>query len=485
MISGTPGAHRPFRFPVSMSSRYSIGLDYGTNSVRALIVNVANGAEVATAVWNYAHGTTGRDPVRATRTSRGSIRPTTSRARRSRSRRRSRPRKRSVRGLQAGPGHRHRRGHDRQHADAGGRSGPAARVPEAVRQEPGGDGLAVEGPHRRGRGRRDHRAGPRNAARSIWPSAAAPTRANGSSARFCTACAPRRRCSTPRTRGSNAPIGFPRCSPARSRPDKLTVGDLRRRPQGDVQRQPGAAIRTRSFSAELDPKLGELRSRLRRKRLRDRPGGRRADGAIGPSAPGCRRAFPVAVGAFDAHLGGVGSGHRAGHAGEDHRHQHLRHDGRADRQRRWRTSPACAASCRARILPGLLRPRGRPVGGGRHLQLVRRITSSPAGRQGGLARGADRGGGEAAAGRIGPAGAGLEQRQPHDPGGSAADRPAARPDALHDAGGDLPGADRGHGVRRADDHQPLRGIRRARSSRSSTAAASPRRIRWSCRSTPM
>jgi L-ribulokinase len=42
-----------------MSVKYTIGLDYGTNSVRALIVNVANGAEVASAVWNYAHGTAG------------------------------------------------------------------------------------------------------------------------------------------------------------------------------------------------------------------------------------------------------------------------------------------------------------------------------------------------------------------------------------------------------------------------------------------
>ena len=49
-----------------MSAKYTIGLDYGTNSVRALIVNTANGAEVATAVWTYAHGTEGvilaRDP---------------------------------------------------------------------------------------------------------------------------------------------------------------------------------------------------------------------------------------------------------------------------------------------------------------------------------------------------------------------------------------------------------------------------------------
>jgi L-ribulokinase len=49
-----------------MPLKYTIGLDYGTNSVRALIVNVANGAEIASAVWDYAHGTHGvilsRDP---------------------------------------------------------------------------------------------------------------------------------------------------------------------------------------------------------------------------------------------------------------------------------------------------------------------------------------------------------------------------------------------------------------------------------------
>ena len=47
-------------------AQYTIGLDYGTNSVRCLIVNVANGAEVAAAVWTYAHGRQGvilsRDP---------------------------------------------------------------------------------------------------------------------------------------------------------------------------------------------------------------------------------------------------------------------------------------------------------------------------------------------------------------------------------------------------------------------------------------
>ena len=49
-----------------MSSRYTLGLDYGTNSVRALLVNVANGREVATSVWAYEQGEAGvllsRDP---------------------------------------------------------------------------------------------------------------------------------------------------------------------------------------------------------------------------------------------------------------------------------------------------------------------------------------------------------------------------------------------------------------------------------------
>ncbi len=47
-------------------AKYTIGLDYGTNSVRAIVVNTANGKEIGEAVWNYAHGTAGvilgRDP---------------------------------------------------------------------------------------------------------------------------------------------------------------------------------------------------------------------------------------------------------------------------------------------------------------------------------------------------------------------------------------------------------------------------------------
>jgi L-ribulokinase len=40
-------------------AKYTIGLDYGTNSVRALVVDVATGAEAGTAVHGYAHGKEG------------------------------------------------------------------------------------------------------------------------------------------------------------------------------------------------------------------------------------------------------------------------------------------------------------------------------------------------------------------------------------------------------------------------------------------
>lgn len=50
-------------------SKYSIGLDFGTNSVRAIVVDVSDGREAGSAVWNYAHGSNGiilgKDPTMA------------------------------------------------------------------------------------------------------------------------------------------------------------------------------------------------------------------------------------------------------------------------------------------------------------------------------------------------------------------------------------------------------------------------------------
>ena len=48
-------------------SKYTIGLDYGTNSVRALLVDTSDGRELASSVFPYPHGKSGilldpRDP---------------------------------------------------------------------------------------------------------------------------------------------------------------------------------------------------------------------------------------------------------------------------------------------------------------------------------------------------------------------------------------------------------------------------------------
>ncbi len=47
--------------------KYAIGVDYGTNSVRALIVDISDGAEIATCLYDYPSGDAGilldrRDP---------------------------------------------------------------------------------------------------------------------------------------------------------------------------------------------------------------------------------------------------------------------------------------------------------------------------------------------------------------------------------------------------------------------------------------
>ena len=40
-------------------SKYAVGLDYGTNSCRSLIVDIENGNELSTHVFNYPSGESG------------------------------------------------------------------------------------------------------------------------------------------------------------------------------------------------------------------------------------------------------------------------------------------------------------------------------------------------------------------------------------------------------------------------------------------
>ena len=44
--------------------QYAIGVDYGTTSVRALVVDLADGAELASATFAYPSGEDGREATR-------------------------------------------------------------------------------------------------------------------------------------------------------------------------------------------------------------------------------------------------------------------------------------------------------------------------------------------------------------------------------------------------------------------------------------
>ena len=42
-----------------MKNKFAIGIDYGTNSVRAILVNTVNGKSIASSVFNYRRGENG------------------------------------------------------------------------------------------------------------------------------------------------------------------------------------------------------------------------------------------------------------------------------------------------------------------------------------------------------------------------------------------------------------------------------------------
>ena len=103
------------------------------------------------------------------------------------------------------------------------------------------------------------------------------------------------------------------------------------------------------FLSQLDPKLGQLRKTLSNQTYAvDQPAGKLTN--AWSSKLGLPAGIPVAMGAFDAHLGAVGSGIKR-RPGQDHRHQHLRHGGLAREHRAWQTSRASAGLSTARSCP--------------------------------------------------------------------------------------------------------------------------------------
>ena len=287
-----------------MSPRYSIGLDYGTNSVRALIVNVANGKEVGTAVWDYAHGTHGvilsRDPNLARQHPADyltgaeiTIKKALAQA------------KRAVRGFKPeqviGIGV-DTTGSTPMPVDANGRAlafdKRFAKNPAALAwlwKDHTGVAEAAEITFLAKQIRKPYLTKCGGTYSSEW---------FFSKILRCLRVAPE---------VFNAAYTWveiadwiPAMLTGTEAPDKLTVGICAAGHKAMYNDAWGGYPDT-EFLGQLHPKLGELRSRLR-------PQARMIDRAVGGLTADCARrtglpaGIPVAVGAFDAHLGGVGCG---------------------------------------------------------------------------------------------------------------------------------------------------------------------------------
>ena len=287
-----------------MSAQYSIGLDYGTNSVRALIVDIASGREVGTAVWGYANGTAGvilsRDPNLARQHpedyvtgAEKAVKAALARA------------KKAVRGFQpdqvVGIGV-DTTGSTPIPVDATGR-------PLAFSNKFGKNPAAMAWLWKDHTGVAEAAEITALAAR-IRPEYLAKCGGTYSSEWFFSKIL---HCLRTNPKVFAAAHTWVECAdwiPAMltgtEAPDKITVGICAAGHKAMFNPAWGG-YPDKKFLAKLDPKLGELRDRLR-------PQAASVDKAVGgltrdwAKRTGLREGSPVAAGAFDAHLGGVGSG---------------------------------------------------------------------------------------------------------------------------------------------------------------------------------
>lgn len=287
-----------------MSASYTLGLDYGTNSVRTLIVNTANGREVASAVWGYEHGAAGvilgRDPNLArqhpadyVQGAEVTIKKALAAARK------------AVRGFRP-----------EQVVGIGVDTTGSTPLPVDAQGQP----LAFQKKFARNPAAmawlwKDHTGVAEAAeitdkARQMRPQYLAKCGGTYSSEWFFSKIL---RCRRAAPEVFDAAYTWVECAdwvPAMltgtEAPDKLTVGVCAAGHKA-MYNDDWGGYPDAEFLGQLDPKLGELRGRLRPKAF-----------AIDKSVGGLTEAWarrtglpaglPVAVGAFDAHLGGVGSG---------------------------------------------------------------------------------------------------------------------------------------------------------------------------------
>jgi L-ribulokinase len=289
-------------------ARYTIGLDFGTNSVRALVVDVADGREVGSAVWNYQHGADGvilgKDPNLARQHpadyvsgTEASIRLALRQARRKV--RRFRPG--DVIGIGVDT-----TGSTPLPVDQAGR-------PLAFRRELARNPAAMAWLWK------DHTAVAEAAeitdlARRIRPHYLAKCGGVYSSEWFFSKILHCLRTAPEVAEAAYLWVEIADWIPAMltgtEHPDRLSVGVCAAGHKAMFNRHWGG-YPDADFLSQLDARLGALRPRLRGQAATvDRPAGRLTDEWA--ARTGLPAGIPVAVGAFDAHLGAVGAGIRQG-----------------------------------------------------------------------------------------------------------------------------------------------------------------------------
>jgi L-ribulokinase len=284
--------------------KYTIGLDYGTNSVRAVIADVRTGREIATAVYSYAHGEKGvilsgdpnlarQHPDDYVRGARLTIRRA---ARAARDARKSfKPEQIIGIGVDT-------TGSTPLPVDESGR-------PLAFRDE------FADNPNAMAWLWKDHTSVAEAEeitalAGKMRPQYLAKCGGTYSSEWFFSKVLHCLRSDSKVFRAAHTWVEIADWIPAMltgtEAPDRLTVGVCAAGHKAMYSDEWGG-YPDEKFLSKLDPKLGKLRTRLR-------PKAHTIEKAVGGLTDGWARAtglsagIPVAVGAFDAHLGGVGAG---------------------------------------------------------------------------------------------------------------------------------------------------------------------------------
>ena len=287
-----------------MSASTVIGLDYGTNSVRALVVNTANGRELGTAVWNYEQGDAGvllsRDPNLARQHPADYVKGA----------------ERAIRGALADARRRDRRFRADQVIGMGVDTTGSTPIP--VDRE--GQALALQPRFARDLSAmawlwKDHTGVAEAAeitalARELRPQYLAKCGGVYSSEWFFSKVLHCRRTAPKVFEAAHTWVECADWIPAMltgtTAPGQLKVGVCAAGHKA-MYHDAWGGYPDAEFLGKLDPKLGALRSRLPAKAhaVDQAVGGLTADWARRTGLPA---GIPVAVGAFDAHLGGVGCG---------------------------------------------------------------------------------------------------------------------------------------------------------------------------------